>query len=140
MLTSDTDLEPQLSAEELRRIRDRAGQNARMLGLSDAEWQKLRKFQGPILADILMACDPQPPSERPADGPRAAARPLGNLRIDELVSELREARLVGDIARLKVLLEETRYRKSKLAVRLGARVRLSLLALEKPDVLPFIVK
>jgi len=78
--------------------------------------------------------------ERPSDGPKAASRPLGNLRIDELVSELREARLVGDIARLRRLLDETSYRKSKFAARLGARVRVSLLALEKPDALPFFMK
>ena len=140
MSTLEDDFEFRLPAEELRQIRDKAAENAKALGLSDVEWQQVRRRQGRLLADILMACDPQLPLERPADGPKAASRPLGNLRIDELVSELREARLAGDTARLRVLLDETRYRKSKLAVRLGARVRLSLFALEKPDALPNFLK
>ena len=87
---------------------------------------------GSILADILMACDPHPPSERPANGPKPALRPLGQYSIDEFVSELPEARLARDTGRLKRLLDETCFRRTKIAARLGARARLSLLALENP--------
>lgn len=133
----DEHVESEISAEEFRLIRLKAEQNAEALGIGRAEWQVLRKIQNPIIADLLMAFDPQRPEGRPADGPRAAARPLGRLRIDELVGELREARRMRDVGRLKQLLDELRYRKSRIAARLAASVRLSLLALERPDLLPF---
>ena len=68
MSTLEDDFEPRLTAEELRQIRDEAAENAKALGLSDVEWQQVRRHQGRLLADILMACNPQLPwSGRPMD-------------------------------------------------------------------------
>ena len=133
----DVIVEPELAWEERERVRVLAEQNATKLGLSNTAWQRLRCIQNHIVADLLMAHDPQLPPERPTDGPKGSARPLGSLRFDELVSELREGRRCRNLPRIRQLIEELKDRKSKSAARIAASARLALLAIERPDVLPF---
>jgi len=126
-----------LTREDRERFRETALKNAQELGLSGGQWERRRRIESLVIADVLMAFAPQLPPEMPADGPKAAARALGRLRIDDLATELRDARRYRDTTRLKQLLGELVYRKSKVAARLAASARLSLLAIEKPGVLPF---
>lgn len=139
MAAIDVDLEPQLTVEDLKRFREMAEQNARALGLSADEWQRRRQAESPVIADILMACDPKPSPIGTKDGPKGSARLLGRMRIDELVAEIRDARRQRSVSRLNAILDELSYRKSRGAARLAASVRLSILALERPDFLPFSV-
>ena len=131
------ELETQLTPDDLARFRDLALANARALGISDAEWERRRRAEGGAIADILMALDPQQAPVAPDDGLKASSRRFGRLRIDDFVLELRDARRVRDVGRLKQLLDELARRRSRHAVRLAASVQLSLLAIERPEMLSF---
>lgn len=128
---------PEIDAAELERLHRLAAQNAQALGLTAEEWERRRRAENPLIADILMAVDPRPSSPEKRDGPKGSVRPLRKLRIDELVAEVRDARRMCDAGRLRQLLDEFDHRKSRGAVRLAASVRLSLLVMERPDDLPF---
>lgn len=123
-----------LPKDERGRIRIRAAENARSLGISEAEWQKRRKAEGTIIADILMAVDPRPapmPPEIWAD------RPLLQRDFAALVGELMAARRERDAGRLRTLLAELMCRRSRFARRMAARCRVALLAVSEPHRLPF---
>ena len=136
----DVDIERQLTEDDRERFREMALQNARAFGLSDEQWERRRKLENPIIADVLMAFDPQPDPIPADDDARLAARPLKRLQIDGIAGELRQARRQRSIERLNQILDELACRKSKMAARLAASARLSLLAIERPDVLPFRVE
>ena len=138
-MIADIDIELQLTADDCDRIRELALENARALGLTDDEWQRRRRVERPVVADILMAFDPKP-VQIATDQMKASSRPLGHLRIEALIAELQDARRCRDTLRLRRLLDELAHRRTRLAARFAASVRLSLLAIERPEVLPFLVE